>query len=170
MSASQDRLNFMKDQGMSDITIEGLTGIPRSTVGFVRRGERTLPNEYVRGLYNDYRKVSYHYLTEEAMPYHQARKYSSASVQKVNETGVEMRMLVTQSTRGAITGKLAALAKKGIIPDLKQIGKDMLAAVQKGFRKSHKSIEQYRDYMLRKSEEKEPEKDEWEELTGGWFE
>lgn len=170
MSASQEYLQFMSEQGMSDTTISGMTGIPRSTVGFVRRGERSLPSEFKRSLYDDYRKVSYHYLTSESMPYHQARKYSSRSAKTVQETGVEMRMLVTQSTRGAITGKLAGLEKRGVIPDMKQVQKEMLAAVQAGYKKSHKSLEQYRDYMLRKSEEIEAEKAEEEDLWGGWFE
>ncbi len=170
MSASKDYLDFMSEQGMSDITISGMTGIPRSTIGFVRRGERSMPTEYRRGLYDDYRKVSYHALSEESLPYHQARRFSSSSPKTVNETMVEMRVLVTQSTRGAITGKLAKLHKQGIIPDLKQIAKDMLAAVKKGFKKSHKSLEQYRDYMFRKTEVKEREEREEAENWEGWFE
>ena len=81
-----------------------------------------------------------------------------------------MRVLVTQSTRGAITGKLAKLHKQGIIPDLKQIAKDMLAAVKKGFKKSHKSLEQYRDYMFRKKQEEYESEMEEGGLSGGWFE
>lgn len=152
MSASKNRINFLIKAGTSDVDIANLTGIPRSTIGFVRRGERNLPSEYVRPLYDMYRKVNYHILRDEAFSYSQARKYSSSSVKTSTEVAVEMRMMVTQSTRGAITGKVTALEKKGILPDLRQVQKDMLAAVRRGYMKSHKDFKQWQDYFMRKKE------------------
>lgn len=137
---------------MSDTDIAALTGIPRSTIGFVRRGERALPSEYVKPLYNTYRKVNYHILTDTGMPYHQARKYSSGSVKQSSEVAVEMTMIVTQSTRGAITGKTVALEKKGILVDPRKIESEMLVAVKRGYQKSHKDFEQHRDYLRKKAE------------------
>jgi len=141
----------MNSLGMSDATIEGMTGIPRSTLGFVRRGERNLPSEYLNTLRNTYRRSAYNDLRSEAMPFHQARKYSSGSARKVQEVGVEMRMLVTQSTRGALTGALAKLEKQGIIPNMKDLQAKMLEAVRKGYMKSQKSFEDFQDYLFRKS-------------------
>ncbi len=152
MTASKNRIEFLINAGASDVDIAGDTGIPRSTIGFVRRGERSLPSQYINPLRNMYRKVNYHILRAEAMSYSQARRYSSSSVKDATGIAVEMRMMVTQSTRGAITGKVTALEKKGILPDLKQVQKDMLAAVRKGYMKSHKDFIQWQDYFMRKEE------------------
>ncbi len=170
MSASQDRLIYMKEQGLSDITIEGMTGIPRSTIGFVRRGERSIPSEYIRTLYDKYRTVSYNALTAESLPYHQARKYSSRSTKTVNDVSIEMRKLIEISTKGAIIGKLAGNKSKGIIQSNKQVEKDMLAAVKAGYKKSHKSYDDYKDYKFRKEEADREKEEEESQMWGGWFE
>ncbi len=170
MSASQNRINFLIKAGTSDVDISNLTGIPRSTIGFVRRGERSLPSKYVRPLYDTYRRVNYHILRDEAFSYSQARRYSSSSVKDASGVAVEMRMMVTQSTRGAITGKVTALEKKGILPDLRQIQKDMLAAVRKGYMKSRKDFKQWQDYFMRKEKWQESVHDKQEQALKdlGW--
>ena len=141
----------MTKAGLSDTDISGLTGIPRSTVGFVRRGERTLQSEYIRPLYDGFRKVNYNIMTDAGLPYHQARKYSSRSVKDSSDVIIEIRSLVTQSTEGAIIGKTVALEKKGILPDPEKVKKDMARAVKRGYQKSHKDFKQMQDYMLRKA-------------------
>ena len=170
MSASQDRLNYLKDQGLSDITISGLTGIPRSTIGFVRRGERQLSSEYLTPLYNQTRRVSYFSLTEKGLPYHQARKYSSLKIKTIQETEVEMTMITSQSIRGAITGKLASNESEGIFQSITDVRKQMTEAVMKGYRKSHKSFKDFQDYLTKKYGETEQREVAGGEMTAGWFE
>ncbi len=170
MSAAQDQIKFMSERGISDRTISGMTGIPRSTIGFVRRGERGIPSEYAVTLRDNFRKVNYHSLRRDGMSYHQARKYSSQKSSKAEGILVEMRMLVTQLTRGAVTRKVAKLEKEGIIPNMKKIASDMLEKVKAGLRKSYKDFDTQKDYMFRKQikelEDQEKEAEQW----GGWFE
>lgn len=170
MNASQNRVKFMTKAGMSDVDISLLTGIPRSTIGFVRRGERLLPSEYIRPMYDGFRKVNYNVLREAGLPYHQARKYSSSSVKTSSDVAVEMRMIVEQSTAGAVIGKTVALEKKGILPDPFQVEQDMTAAVLKGYRKSHKDFKQMQDYMLRKAVDETTLHDQQEQalIDMGW--
>jgi len=151
LNASQNRIKFMTKSGMSDVDISLLTGIPRSTIGFVRRGERLLPSEYIRPMYDGFRKVNYNALREVGLPYHQARKYSSASVKTSSDVAVEMGLIVKQSTAGAVIGRTVSLEKKGILPDPTQVEKEMAAAVLRGYQKSHKDFKQMQDYMLRKA-------------------
>ena len=170
MSASKDRLNYLSEQGLSDTTIAGLTGIPRSTIGFVRRGERQLSSEYLTPLYNQTRRVAYHELTEDGLPYHQARKFSSRSTQTINETSMEMSMITSQSIRGAITGKLADNDRKGITQSITEIRKAMTDAVMNGYRASHKSFDDFKDYLTKKYDDREEEQEDSGDLAGGWFE
>lgn len=150
MTASQNRIMDMSKAGMSDMDISGLTGIPRSTIGFVRRGERQMSSEYLTPLRDQWRRFTYHSLRDEGHPYHQARRYGSASVKDANAAKVEMRMLVTQSTRGGLTAVRASLEKQGLLYDSAIESKSMLAKVKAGYRKSRKDFKQMKDYKFRK--------------------
>ena len=170
MSASKDRLNYLSGQGLSDTTIAGLTGIPRSTVGFVRRGERQLPSEYYNKLYNDTRKVAYNVLTSEGLPYHQARIYSQKAIPTIQETSVEMQSITSTSIEGAITGKLAQNERKGITQTMTEIRKAMTDAVMAGFRASHKSYDDFQDYISKEETQEPTIEEEGGDMAGGWFE
>ncbi|GAG55163.1 unnamed protein product [marine sediment metagenome] len=78
------RLQFLHDT-RTDVWIAEATGIPRSTIGFARRGDRELPSKYadaLRGLYGG--EVTTH-LQKAGYPETVAVEYGTAMPDRVNE-------------------------------------------------------------------------------------
>jgi len=71
------RLQFMHDT-RTDVWIAEATGIPRSTLGFVRRGEREMPAQYTDALRTLYQGEAQRYLLKAGYPESTAVDYSSA--------------------------------------------------------------------------------------------
>lgn len=153
MTASQNRIQFMVDSGMTDAQISSMSGVPRSTIGFVRRGERTLPSQYLTPLRDTYRKVNYQIQRAEGFSYHQARKYSSSSVATSRSVIAEMGQMVKTYAKGALTGIQAKTKSLGIIRSLSVMAKQAVEAVKAGMRKSHKDFATITTYVRRKEVE-----------------
>lgn len=158
MTASQDRIQFMVDSGMTDTQIGIMSGVPRSTIGFVRRGERTLPSQYLTPLRDTYRKINYQIQRQEGFSYHQARKYSSSSVATSRSVITEMKSMVKTYAKGALTGIQAKAKSMGIVRTLKAMASQALDSVKAGMRRSHKDFKTITDYRRRKEIAAEMEK------------
>jgi len=163
LTASQNRIQFMVDSGMSDSQISVMSGVPRSTIGFVRRGERTLPSQYLTPLRDTYRRVNYQIQRAEGFSYHQARKYSSSSVATSRSVITEMKQMVGTYAKGALTGIRAKDKKLGIIRTLKDMASQAIEAVKSGMRRSHKDFKDIQNYPRRREIEAEEERKRHEE-------
>lgn len=142
----QRRTTYIAAQ-RSDVWISEQTGIPRSTVGFVRRGERYLPKQYRTELRNLYQRESYGRLREEGFSYHQARRFSSYAPESAKLNASTMRLLADDLTRGAIASRLKKLnlpvTEENITAEWNTMRKDIV----EGLRRSHKSWEDIKEYI-----------------------
>lgn len=67
MATPTELLVFMHTE-RTDSWIARQSGIPRSTLGFVRRGERSLPGKYTRALQSIYQQETYRRFTDYGIP------------------------------------------------------------------------------------------------------
>jgi len=132
MNIAQRRLSYMFET-KTDTWIAQQTGIPRSTVGFVRRGERALPSQYDYDLRLGYQRVSYSNLREEGMNTDQARKFSSYSPESSGLKQMIMKDIVNGSTMNACIQEKLRLEKEGISIEIKDIWDTMHDQVVEGF-------------------------------------
>lgn len=69
MNGIENQLNFMRyDVGMSLADISTETGIPQSTLSYVTRGLRSLPDQYKQSTINAYKRSTTSYLKEARFP------------------------------------------------------------------------------------------------------
>ena len=132
MSIAQRRLSYM-GLTKTDTWIAQQTGIPRSTVGFVRRGERALPSQYDYDLRLGYQRVAYNKLREEGMNTDQSRKFSSYSPESSSLKQMIMKDIVNGSTMNACIQEKLRLEKEGIFVEMKDIWDSMHDQVVEGF-------------------------------------
>jgi len=77
MTSSQSAyMQFMHDK-RTDVWIAEATGIPRSTLGFVRREERTLPAQYTDALRTLYQSEAASFLSSRGYPETESIRLSS---------------------------------------------------------------------------------------------
>ena len=88
-SSSSEYMQFMHDT-RTDVWIAEQTGIPRSTLGFVRRGEREMPAQYTDALRTLYQGESTTYLTNRGYPTTEAVRLSSSMPDQIRSLSSEL--------------------------------------------------------------------------------
>ena len=88
-AAATEYMQFMHDT-RTDAWIAEQTGIPRSTLGFVRRGEREIPSKYADVLRTFYRGESTLYLTNRGYPTTEAVRLSSSMPTQIRSLSADL--------------------------------------------------------------------------------
>lgn len=143
MSIAQRRINYISDNNRTDSYISSQTGIPRSTIGFVRRGERTLPTEYEYDLRLVFQREAYGIQRSAGMSFGQARRFSSYSPEaNTLKTGI-MKDIVNTNTMGGCIQEKLRLEKQGILIEIDDIWYSVKADVEDAYRHSDKTFEEW---------------------------
>ena len=121
------------------------TGIPRSTLGFVRRGERKLPSGYQSSVRNLYEREAYRRMRETGFSRTQARRYQWYAPESIRLKESEMKLLVNRYTTGVVGMETAKLRRAGVSFDMDKLWKDAKAKIIAGLQKSKEPVETFAD-------------------------
>lgn len=141
----QRRIGFLTDH-RSDIWIARETGIPRATVGFVRRGERQLPAQYTASLRNAFQREAYGRMREIGFSSHQAKRFSWYAPESIRIRIADMKLTVNKLTLGVSAQKERKLRKEGIPYDEVELWADTWDDIVEGLQRSKKTIEDIGEY------------------------
>ena len=122
------------------------TGIPRSTVGFVLRGERKLPSQYNLNARRIYQTEVYRRLTGEGMSPNQASRFKWYAPEAVGLKTNIMQEIVKESTLMRIGQKQVQDQKTGIMKDINDYWKDTKKEVQESYRRSQSTLDDWINY------------------------
>lgn len=147
MPVSTNRLMYVSEM-RTDAWISQASGIPVSTIGYVRRGERELPSQYYSVMRNLYQRESYANLREQGFSYHQARRYSSYAPAAVTENVTKMDSVIRTLAEGRAGGIIAKLEKAGEYYDPEAVYNESLDVMKKAVAGSHKSFEDIERYPM----------------------
>ncbi|MBW8036252.1 MAG: hypothetical protein FVQ79_11635 [Planctomycetes bacterium] len=139
------RIKYLFEK-QSDLWIARETGIPRATIGFVRRGERKLPGKYTLNLRRVYQRETYRRLWQAGVPWREARRFQWYSPERVRLITAEATMVVNTMAQGASESVAWKLRKEGKPVNMDSIWAEMKEKVKKGLFKSKKSIEDIGQY------------------------
>lgn len=146
MTTAQGWVSFVGDR-MSQSEISRETGIPRSTVGFVMRGERDLPTEYQSIMRNLYQRTAYQSMREAGASADIAKKfswYSPGRVTQIDETYDEL----TSKTAFGVTLKQKNDAEdRGEYYSVKEHYDDILEQIKANYRISKKDWQDIANYV-----------------------
>lgn len=95
MTWALERLLYL-NQRYSFSQIEAQTGIPKTTISYVTRGERLLPTKYILPLRNAFARYNYLQLREAGLPTQLARSLRWASEDKRNQYLTSANKLIGQ--------------------------------------------------------------------------
>ena len=88
-----DKFDFFHEW-RTDVWLAEQSGIPRSTLGFVRRGERSLPAQYANAARSAYQRGMYDILGEEGFPRRARLQFSFAGRERYAEIRSELEDIV----------------------------------------------------------------------------
>ncbi len=122
------------------------SGIPRSTVGFVLRGERTLPSKYNLNARRLYQTEVYATMKAVGMSASQATRFKWYAPEAVRLKIGIMKEIVKESTLMRIGQKQVKDEKQGIIQGIDDYWKDTKEEVAESYRQSYKTLDDWVDY------------------------
>lgn len=114
MAIHQDWLEWIFEQ-RSDVWIMEKSGIPRSTIGFVRRGERELSAQYRTALRSTYQSETSRRLDAIGMPHRESIGFSMKPPEWQRETYSVMSNIVSDLSIASTTG---AYERSGLDPEV----------------------------------------------------
>lgn len=126
--------------------IANQTGIPRSTVGFALRGERSLPLKYSLNARRIYQTEAYRRMTFEGFSPNQASRFKWYAPEAVGlKTGI-MKEIIKESTLMRIGQKQHTDKKQGIIKSIDDYWKDTKEEVKESYRRSNSTLDDWINY------------------------
>jgi len=147
MAISSTRLQWVSEM-RPDAWIAQASGIPISTIGYVRRGERELPSQHYSTMRNLYQRETYRQLREEGFSYHQARRFSSYAPATVTKNVETMKDVIEKLSIGRAGGMAAKYEKLGIPYDASKLYQESGKVMKKAIQESHKSFEDIERYPM----------------------
>ena len=130
----------------SDMWIARETGIPRSTLGYVRRGERRLPERYRSQIRNLYQREGYRRMREVGVSRAQARRFSWYTPAKVREVTETVKKLVADLTSKRVINMIGHPDSEYVPADYESLFVEQYQYVRDAFRESPKPYESWQDY------------------------
>lgn len=131
----------------TDAWISQASGIPVKMISYVRTGEGKLPSTFDKPLRNLYQREAYQNLRDIGVSYHQARRFSSYAPEKVTEVSGTMTNVITELATGHAANAIDKLEKLGKPYSAEAVYNESYKKMQEAMRKSHKSVEDIRDYL-----------------------
>lgn len=122
------------------------TGIPRSTVGFVLRGQRALPTKYNLNARRIYQTEAYSRMKFTGMSSNQASRFKWYAPEAVRLKIGIMNEIVKESTLMRIGQKQIKDRKIGIMKSIDDYWKDTKDEVKESYRQSYKSLDDWIKY------------------------
>ena len=126
--------------------IANQTGIPRSTVGYVLRGERVLPTKYNLNARRVYQTEVYGHMKSAGMSANQATRFKWYAPEAVRLKISIMKEIVNESTLMRIGQKQVSDTKQGIIKGINDYWKDTKEEVKESYRQSYRSLDDWIKY------------------------
>ena len=126
---------------VSDLFIARETGIPRSTLGFVRRGERKLPSIYTNQIRNTYQRTIYAEMKSYGFSATQARRFSWYAPETIRVQIIDYRLRVQEMSLGVMTNRITTFENEGIAYDEISEYEKAFADVEEGLRNSKAPVE-----------------------------
>ena len=145
MRVSTRRLQFVSEL-RTDAWISRASGIPASTIGYVRRGERELPREYYTTMRNLYQRESYRELREQGFSSHQARRFSSYAPEAVTTNIGKMKEVIEELATGRAGSMADKYEKEGIWYDPISLYDESVVKIREGIQRSHEPMEEIERY------------------------
>ncbi len=142
MTIAQRRIAFI-NKTRSDRWIARESGISRTTIGYVRRGERTFSTQQKAALRNVYQREAYGRMTATGFSATQARRYSWYAPESIGLKISEMKLLVDRFTIGAVGMEVAKAQRAGISYDIDLLWLDMKQKIIKGLQDSREPVEEF---------------------------
>ncbi len=130
----------------SDAWIAQETGIPRSTVGFVRRGERDLPDSYSNIMRNLYQRESYDRMKQIGFSAAQANRFRSYAPATVLDYMAEVSNKIETLATGLAIELRASDEASGIQRPWREYLDEARESITKGFQNSLKPKEDWDNY------------------------
>ena len=151
------RVQFL-NQAESLATISEETGIPRSSLSYIARGERNLPKIYQTPLSNYYRRQAYSRLRDVGLSSVQANRFRWYAPEKVLGVENTMREKIQELTLGVMAARSRKeghpLDARTILKDFQKEAAKMIEAIQKS-PKTLEQIEKYGTYQEQLEKETE---------------
>lgn len=149
MTTGQSWVKFVGER-YSDADISRMTGIPRSTVGFVHRGERTLPTEYLKSMRNLYQRTAYRAMREGGASTEIAHKFSWYSAGRVNQVDKIYDELTSKTAFGVTLKRKLEAEDEGYTFDFKEEYDSVLEQIKENYRRSKKDWQDIANYVATK--------------------
>lgn len=131
----------------TDAWIMRATGIPLGTIGFVRSGMWKLPAQYKASLRNLYQREAYNALRDVGFSFHQARRFSWYTPERVTEISATMENVIEELAVGRTGVQIDKLEKIGLPYSAEEIYFESLGIMKKAIEDSPKPIEDIEDYL-----------------------
>lgn len=141
-SIAERRLDYMYEK-RTDSWIAQNTGIPRSTIGFVRRGERALPSQYDYQLRLGFQREAYKRHRDAGMNFSEARRYSAYSPESAGLKTAIMKDIVNQNTMGGCIQEKLRLEKEGIFVEIDDLWAGMKGDIIDAYQHSDKTLDEW---------------------------
>lgn len=142
---AQRRISFILKQ-RSAAWVSRETGIPQSTLSYVKRGLRQLPAQYRSPLRNTYQRETYAQLRAEGAPSHQARRFSWKAPETVTEAMSTLHRKRNELTMGLVMKKLGDFDLPATQANIDDFWEDASEALLEGLQNSPESLETIYDY------------------------
>ena len=144
MTIAQRRIEFIRST-RSDRWIARESGIPRSTIGYVRRGERVLSTDQQKLMRNVYQREAYSRMRDTGFSRTQARRYTWYATETTGRMLSEMKLVVDRFTAGAVGSQISKLRRAGLSYDEDALWKEMRQKVIEGLQRSKHPVEDFPD-------------------------
>lgn len=150
ISSSSAYMQFMHDE-RTDVWIAEATGIPRSTLGFVRREERALPSRYTDALRTLYQHEATTYLAVRGYPETEAIRLSSGMPDTIRGLTTSLDNYI-EKIADLHTAKAESLAlDEGTAFNARKYRQDLIEKIRTNISQSDLSYEElerrFKDYM-----------------------
>lgn len=136
-----DRLSFMHET-RTDVWIAEQSGIPRSTLGFVRRGERPMPLRYLSAARKLYQSEMVGRLEAIGIPQKQAFAHSFISPARFRAIDTQMYEIVGKLTTGHLAERAARHAERGEYYDPGREYSSLFDSVMEGIHESEQPLDE----------------------------
>ena len=146
MSLANAWVNFVGNR-MSDTEMSRLTGIPRSTIGFVHRGERDLPSEYNSVMRNLYQRTAYAEMRDSGASAEIAKKFSWYSPGRVEQVDELYEELTSKKAFGVTLREQIEAEDEGSPFNFTDRYTEVLEQIKANYRKSKKDWQDIANYV-----------------------